>query len=681
MKAPVTFLLAAVLTASAQQAPKVNRIPPPGIEVPAADRTEIEEGVKNLGNAITLLKKKPELAGEIPNVEIFHKSADWALRYNEIFDAKQIATAKDHIKQGLERASALAGGDSPWNKQTGLVVRAYRSKIDGSVQPYGLVIPADWKPDDGKQRRLDFWCHGRGEKLSELAFIADRQKSPGEFVPEGAIVCHLYGRYCNANKFAGETDLFEALDEIKKHYPIDERRLVIRGFSMGGAACWQFATHFPGMWAAAAPGAGFAETAEFFKVFAAGKEAPPAWEQKLWRWYDCTTMAANLANTAVVAYSGEIDGQKQAADIMVKYAAREGITFPHIIGAKMGHKYDDASKAEINKLVDAAAAKSRDPFPKKVRIVTYSLIYPSASWVKIHRLKKHWEKAELEASYEDGTVDVKTHNIEEVSLEFFPQTDPPHDNVIPVGKVTVNGRVIVDKDTQFGAQTVMGKDFSGVTLFLGDDGFWAIKDVSYGLHLQGFRKLFRFSGAPEIAKNTETCGPIDHAFMSRFIFVRPTGKPLNDEIGAWAKAEMEHAIAGWRSVFRGDVTVVDDTAVTDALANDANLVAWGDVSSNKYLATIAAKLPLKWDATTLALGTQKVDATHHAPILIYPNPLNPSRYIVLNSGPTFREAAALNNSDQTPKLPDWAIVDITTPPGPKWPGQIVDAGFFDESWK
>ncbi|HZJ13783.1 MAG TPA: hypothetical protein VFD27_01970, partial [Chthoniobacteraceae bacterium] len=76
----------------------------------------------------------------------------------------------------------------------------------------------------------------------------------------------------------------------------------------------------------------------------------------------------------------------------------------------------------------------------------------------------------------------------------------------------------------------------------------------------------------------------------------------------------------------------------------------------------------------------KYDARHHAPIFIFPNPLNPLFYVVINSGPTFREEALLNNSDQTPKLPDWAIVNIDTPPDGKWPGQIIDAGFFDEQW-
>ena len=58
--------------------------------------------------------------------------------------------------------------------------------------------------------------------------------------------------------------------------PHPEDRLVMRGFSMGGAACWQFAVHYPSLWAAAAPGAGFSETADFLKVFQK-ESVQPAW--------------------------------------------------------------------------------------------------------------------------------------------------------------------------------------------------------------------------------------------------------------------------------------------------------------------------------------------------------------------------------------------------------------------
>src|SRR5947207_6049661 len=124
---------------------------------------------------------------------------------------------------------------------------------------------------------------------------------------------------------AGEIDLLEALAHLRKHYPIDENRVAVRGFSMGGAACWQFAVHYPGLWAAAQPGAGFSETADFLKVFQQEKLTPTWWETKLWRWYDATEYATNLFNIPTVAYSGEKDRQKQAADLMEIAASKAGI--------------------------------------------------------------------------------------------------------------------------------------------------------------------------------------------------------------------------------------------------------------------------------------------------------------------------------------------------------------------
>src|SRR5262249_38515440 len=212
--------------------------------------------------------------------------------------------------------------------------------------------------------RLDVWFHGRGETLSELNFINGRQSSPGEFVPAHAFVLHPYGRYCNANKFAGEIDLFEALEHVKQHYPIDDNRICVRGFSMGGAACWQFAVHHAGQWAAAAPGAGFSETADFLKVFQNETVQPPWYEKKLWHLYDCTDYPVNLTNCPTVAYSGENDKQKQAADMMAKALEEEGIKLVHIIGPKTGHSYHPVAKKEINRRIDSIVALGRISVPE-----------------------------------------------------------------------------------------------------------------------------------------------------------------------------------------------------------------------------------------------------------------------------------------------------------------------------
>ena len=108
---------------------------------------------------------------------------------------------------------------------------------------------------------------------------------------------------------------------------------------------------------------------------------------------------------------------------------------------------------------------------------------------------------------------------------------------------------------------------------------------------------------------------------------------------------------------------------------------WGDPSSNKVLAKIADKLPIRWDGDKVVVGADTFPAADHVPVLIYPNPLNPKKYVVLNSGFTFREYDYLNNARQMPKLPDYAVIDVRTPPSSRLPGAIAAAGFFDEQWK
>ena len=179
-------------------------------------------------------------------------------------------------------------------------------------------------------------------------------------------------------------------------------------------------------------------------------------------------------------------------------------------------------------------------------------------------------------------------------------------------------------------------------------------------------------------------GPIDDAFMDPFVFVRPTGKPLNEKLGAWAASELAHATKMWRDLFRGELLVKDDTAINDDDLAHKHLILWGDASSNAVIAKILSskKLPLTWDAKQLTFRGQAYDAAHHAPVLVFPNPLSTQqRYVVLNSGIDFRDEAYGTNALQTPKLPDYAIIDLREPAGPRWPGKIAAAGFFDEAWK
>ena len=653
MKGAFTILLCAGITL-AQQAgePPMKAVPPAGVEIGAQDHAELEAGLQRLRASIDKLSGNPLL----PDVLIYHEAVRYALQYNEFFKLDEIAKARTLLLHGEERARELADGKASWPTARGLVARGYVSKIDKSVQPYGLVVPATYSPALPRRWRLDIWFHGRNETLSEVNFLADRESKPGEFTPPDALVLHLYGRFCNANKFAGEADLFEALASVKEQYRIDENRILVRGFSMGGASAWHFGTHYAGLWAAVAPGAGFAESEQYLKLELSGPNAPPWWEQKLFHLYDATDYAANLVNTATVAYNGDMDAQKQAADAMERAMAEEGLRLTRVVGPKTGHSYHPDSKIEIDRIINAIAERGRDPYPRKVRFTTWTLAYNRMKWLVIDALGKHWERARLNAEIDgDSVVHIETANVTAFSIEMGPGgcwLDPGRKPgaIIDGQKLTINGPM---------------SDRSWTMHFRKSGSQWAVTDSTI---------------VPGLHKRHGLQGPVDDAFLDSFIFVSPTGTPLSQGVAKWVAHEQERAITEWRRQFRGDAQVRRDSDVTQADIAASNLILWGDPSSNKILARIADQLPVKWTAGGIMVGNNRYPADAHVPIMIYPNPLNPKRYVVLNSGVTFREADYLSNARQTPKLPDYAIVDISLPPDYRHPGKVVLAGFFSENW-
>jgi hypothetical protein len=169
--------------------------------------------------------------------------------------------------------------------------------------------------------------------------------------------------------------------------------------------------------------------------------------------------------------------------------------------------------------------------------------------------------------------------------------------------------------------------------------------------------------------------------MDRFLFVRPTGRPLFDATGSWVATALERATNEWRAQFRGEVPIKEDGEVSAEDIATCNLILWGDPQSNRLLNRMVHRLPLRWNKHQMEIGRQGFPADSVVPLMIYPNPLNPKRYIVLNSGFTFWRAGEASNAQQTPKLPDFAVLDLTTPL-PQIPGRgVISAGFFDESWK
>ncbi len=375
----------------------VRQVPPRGIEIPPDAQARLTHGLDLLANLIEQIRQRnsPELDALLPDVEIFYRAVFQALRYGEVYQENQLNWADELLAEGERRARQLLdSGTGDWMTQTGLVVRGFRSRLDGTVQPYGLVIPSDYSPT-GPAARCDIWFHGRGEVSLELQFIKQRMVNVGPIAPAGTIVLHPFGRYSNAFKFAGEVDVLEALEHVRANYHIDDDRTSVRGFSMGGAGCWQFAVHYPDRWFAANPGAGFSETPEFLKFFQQETLDPPWYEERLWRMYDCPGWVENLTQCPVVAYSGEIDTQKQAADIMEAAYAEQGMRLLHIIGPETAHSIHPDSAREIEARMALLAEVGLDRYPESLEFVTYTLAYNRMHWLTVDGLEEHWEPSRV----------------------------------------------------------------------------------------------------------------------------------------------------------------------------------------------------------------------------------------------------------------------------------------------
>ncbi len=638
----------------------VRRVPRLGVEVPEEEAKTLREGLARLAGMIQQVRNEgnQQARSLLPDVMIYHRAVKDNLEHQEFFSPGDIQKAHRLLAAGIERAGQLAGGDAPWTRQNGLVVRGFISRLDQTVQPYGLVVPATYRADGELPARVDIWFHGRGETLSETSFIDQRGRQAGQYTPAGTIVLHPYGRYSNAFKFAGEVDVLEALEHVKQHYRVDSQRISVRGFSMGGAACWQFAVHYADRWFAANPGAGFSETPEFLRFFQKETLSPTPAEKKLWRLYDCTDYAINLFHCPTVAYSGEIDIQKQAADIMAEAMEKEGMDMVHVIGPETGHKIHPDSKREVERRMDQLARSGNDAavLTREVHLVTYTLKYNRMYWLTIDRMGEHWQRARVDARVGLlSELEVAAENVTQMTFS------------LPAGQrmlgVTSPVQVRVGKDRL--QAPAPGSDRSWTFTVHLADGHWRAGPLP----------------GEGLAKRSGLQGPIDDALMDSFIFVAPAGRDSSELVNKWVDAEMERAIVHWRRHFRGHARVKKETEITAEDIASANLVLWGTPQMNSLLGKVAAALPIGWDSTQIQVGDRAYPAASHALVGIYPNPLNPDRYVVLNSSFTFRDYAYLNNARQVPMLPDWAVIDLGTAAGSQYPGKVVAADFFDENWQ
>jgi dienelactone hydrolase len=638
---------------------------PPAAKPPdAATLKEIETRLEKLDRVVSTLERQGVKDNLVVEVAVFHKAAAWITRHQEFFQADSAARTLETLDRGLLRASQVAQGEAPWLNQTGqAVVRAYRSHIDGSVQPYAITLPADYGQDPRRKWRLDVVLHGRDSTLTEVKFItqyAGDKPAPKE---QDFVQLTIFGRGNNAYRWAGEMDVLEAIDafvgteRLLGRNLIDPRRVVLRGFSMGGAGTWHLGLHRPERWCVIGPGAGFTTTHGYIKDL---PEKLPEYQEACLRIYDAVDYAANAFNVPVVAYSGDQDAQMQAAVNIEERLKALGIPMTHIVAPGLAHAFPPEwqKKAHAEYATYAAPGKGRKEFPPHIRFVTYTLRYPSCDWVEILGLDRHYQRAEVDARITDTGLAVQTTNVRALRLgtEF---SDPAPQ------RVRIDGQEVFPKayPTQPGS----------LNYYLERrDGRWQAV-LPQKISTDWARRPQKVSGLQ---------GPIDDAFMDSFLCVRGTGEPWHATTQKYADDNLKRFQDEWSKYLRGELPIKDDTAVSEEDIAGKHLILFGDPASNSLIAQVLDSLPLKWNKESITLAGKTYPAADHVPVLIYPSPLNSGRYVVLNSGHTFHAADFRGtNALLYPRLGDYAVLQLQPTDKDPLAVQVKTAGLFDDFWK
>ena len=659
----------------------------PAYQLTADDRQAIQTKLDQLDALIKPLKAKRGEDDLMADVDVHSKAAHWMIEFPEdVTNQNDVRNVLAVLDRGIERARQLQNGQTPWTTGKGQVAFGYYSALDGSVQPYQLTIPESY--DGSKPVPLFGWMHGRNAGINTSNFLYAANVGGTSKVPDwGQLEVQFLGRGNNASHWAGEVDVYETVAAISRRFKVDPARLVLRGFSLGGAGAWHVALHNPSMWVAADIGAG-----TWPRHYLMKDQFPTYQARVLNIWENMTEWALNGFNLPLAGHSGDADnqipsipgppgypnvpnrGQLESSVRIREQLAKEG--FPSegepnhmvakgtpdifLISANTGHGTSQLVRDQINAFLKPWVDKGQVS-PDRIRFLTYTARYNKDYWVSVEGLSKSYERADIDAERTSGgrNYDITTHNIRRLVLR----------ETRNAAEIRIDG------------QTVTVKGAPEITLEKAPSGWRVAAKKWAGLHkIHGLQ------------------GPIDDAFLDPFLLVRPTGAPWNTAVNEQALRTLQAFDHAWARRYFAHPRTKNDTEVTEADFAKYNVVLFGDPGSNKWIARVLGKLPLRWTKETITVGTRTFPAAQHIPALAYPDPLNESHYVVLNTGLTFPEGQ-YNSDYSLPMLGDFAVLKVTengpstsapavpgaggagAAPAIPAPGEIAYATLFDEEWQ
>jgi hypothetical protein len=269
----------------------------------------------------------------------------------------------------------------------------------------------------------------------------------------------------------------------------------------------------------------------------------------------------------------------------------------------------------------------REKDPRRVLYTIESLGNPRAYWVTILGRKDENLTATIDAEVDGQTILVRTKNIDAYCLDLL---QAPVDSNIPV-EIVEDGRSLGKVSTKV---------------------FTSCPDA--------------YTGATYV-KNASLHGPIGDAFTDPFVVVWGTAGNRPRFVQAGRKAAL--SLANGAPCFA-------EANLPEGLLQSHNLILVGTPESNRYLARISETLPVKIKQGQIITDGLSYTGSDMGIIMVYPNPINPQRYVAVFAAVSARAMAgmpraysaieSMTRSSDLAQYADMAVFELTEQGEIKW---------------
>lgn len=585
-----------------------------------------------------------------------------SMRYNlEVSDrvdgrfTAQAKALRERVETWLERAEE---GHDPLVEADGeIFMRGYDSPLVDPLQGYAVYLPENYNPN--KRYPMMLALHGGSANGNLfLGVVLGNNMNWKEYN------LHLWDTYTPRWKpdwivvapdgfghvmwrFMGEQDVLDVMADVQKHYSVDPDRIVLCGLSNGGVGAYNIGMRHASRFSAVLAIAG----APSWVQYANARETPL--EQRLLYPVSGMQLAENAQNTHLHYYHGHEDGgpmKPRYVEAFTKHISQLDVPYEET-WYDAGHDLLYLVHRH-GRIYDSLAPLRRQHQPSKVRLQTGDYRAARQHWLEATAIDNYPQVATVRGEVEAGEVRIEASGVSGLSL--YPREMPLRGT--ESATIRINGKSVYQ-----GPVAALGHRFH-------------VRRAG-----EGFEPGFVDQAG---RKRPGVSGPMTDAYFGPMLHVYGTQNPEHTEA---LKTIAERGARGWPLwLWNFRQPVVADTDVTETQLRSHHLVLYGTPGDNALLERIADQLPITIAADHVRLGKRKLTGKHVGAKFIYPSPLAPDRYVLVQAAPTVEGVARGNKLPDF--LPDYVIHDAgSTGRRPRLLYGTSNAplaqGFFSDTWE